>query len=67
MKERIKKTYYAFDPNEANFLFERTFIFESQQELFAKIPRIIHRLYFPKFPFMILAGSVVAFILVCFF
>ena len=66
MKERIKKPYYAFDPNEAHFLFERTFIFDSQQTLFAKIPRIIHRLYFPKYALMILAGSVVAFILVCF-
>ena len=61
MKERIKKPYYAFDPNEAHFLFERTFIFDSQQTLFAKIPRIIHRLYFPKYALMILAGSIVAF------
>lgn len=66
MKERIKKPYYAFDPNKANFLFERTFIYDSQQALFAKIPRIIHRLYLPKYAFMILAGSVIAFILVGF-
>lgn len=45
MKERIKKPYYAFDPNEAHFLFERTIKLDSQPELFAKIPRIIHRLY----------------------
>ena len=66
MKERIKKPYYAFDPNEAHFLFERTIILDSQPELFAKIARIIHRLYFPKYAFMVLAGSIIAFILVCF-
>lgn len=61
---KINKPYYAFDPNESNYLFERTFIFDSQQALFEKIPRIIHHLYLSKYAFIMLACSVVAFILV---
>lgn len=50
---RINKPYYAFDPNQAHFLFERTFIFDSQQTLLTKIPRIILHLYLPKYAFII--------------
>ena len=53
MKIRINKSYYAFDPDEAHFLFERTFILDSQQTLLTKISRIIHHLYLPKYVFII--------------
>ena len=56
MKERIKKPYYVLAPNEAHFLFKRSFIFNSQQAIFVKILGTIHRLHFLKYAFMVLAG-----------
>lgn len=63
MKQRIKKPYYAFDPKQSHFLFERTIRFESRAELFAKIPRIIRRMYFPKKTIIVFVGMMIAFIL----
>lgn len=66
MKQRIKEPYYAFNPNEAHFLFERTITFGSQAALFAKIPRIIHRLYFPRKLFMLFIGLIFVFVVMIF-
>ena len=66
MKQRIKEPYYAFNPNKAHFLFERTITFESQAALFAKIPRIIHRLYFPRKLFMLFIGLIFVFVVMIF-
>ena len=54
MKKRINKPYYVLAPNEAHFLFKRSFIFDSQQAIFVKILGTIHRLHFLKYAFMVL-------------
>ena len=63
MKQRVKEPYYAFNPKEAHFLFERTIRFESRAELLAKISRIIHRMYFPKKAIITFFAVIIAFIL----
>ena len=64
MKQRVKEPYYAFDPKEAHFLFERTIRFESRADILAKIPRIMHRMYFPKKAIFTFFAVILAFILV---
>ena len=66
MKQRIKEPYYAFNPNEAHFLFERSITFESQTALFAKIPCIVHYLYFPKKLFILFIGLILVYVVIIF-
>ena len=56
MNKRLNQPYYVLAPNEAHFLFKRSFIFDSQQAIFVKILGTIHRLHFLKYAFMVLVG-----------
>lgn len=64
MNKYVKKPYFAFDPEQAEFLFDRHFKLDSKEAILSKIPKMVNHLYLPKKRLIGLGSLILAFVLI---